>query len=100
MQPFHIKPFYIIYYFVTSLDSSKQRTRLRRKVSKEKEKLKSLVEQYNSIVDSEGGDKLDIADVLAGNFTDDGMYVSSTLAAGITSLCDPIGSVNVCVCGC
>lgn len=53
------------------LDSSKQRTRLRKKLTSEKSKLQSLLEKYNSQRLTNGDDPLMFEDVMAGNFLDD-----------------------------
>lgn len=53
------------------LDSSKQRTRLRKKLTSEKSKLQSLLEKCNSQRLTNGDDPLMFEDVMAGNFLDD-----------------------------
>ena len=53
------------------LDSSKQRTRLRKKLTSEKSKLQSLLEKYNSQRLTNGDNPLMFEDVMAGNFLDD-----------------------------
>ena len=52
------------------LDSSKQRTRLRKKMASEKTKLKELVDKHNDLNCTDDGAVLTVDDVLAGSVPD------------------------------
>ena len=56
---------------LTHLDSSKQRTRLRKKIASEKNQLKSSVERYNELIAGEGGAPLTVDVVLSGGLPRD-----------------------------
>ena len=60
-----------MFFFLTHLDSSKQRTRLRKKIASDKTQLKTLVERYNDLIASGGGALLTVDAVLSGGLPED-----------------------------
>ena len=54
-----------LYLINFSVDTSKQRTRLRKKITSERSQLKKLMDQFNALVESNGGVPLTMDTVLA-----------------------------------
>lgn len=57
--------------FLTLLDRSKQRIRLRKKIASERTHLKALIDKYNVSIASDCGVPLTVDGVLTGDLTDD-----------------------------
>lgn len=60
-----------MFFVYIQIDSSKQRTRLRKKIASERTQLNTLIDKYNVLIASDGGIPLTIDSVLTGDTPND-----------------------------